>query len=134
MSNRLLWIVVGMMLIGAAPSAAGEPYPVDSTRRVPSHCFDLGLRPARLPNRSIHWSMPRLGDSGFSSTCPRPRDVLDGLYDFRLVPYKRTDNGYVGPNRDCWGRLGQSRAAGQPDTFLLPEPGTNPWDPGRRFR
>ena len=138
-SNRMVWIVFALIGVGSSPLLAGEPYPgepypLDSTRRVPSRCFELGMRPSRLPNRSIHWSMPRLGDTSFSTCQPRARDVWDRFYDFRLVPYQRTDNGYVGPNRDCLGRLGQSRAAGQPDSFILPPPGTNPLDPGRRFR
>jgi hypothetical protein len=50
-------------------------------------------------------------DCATGQPCPQKRltDWLDSLATFKLIDYKRTDNGYCGPGADRYGCLGESR-------------------------
>ena len=78
-------------------------------------------------NVSAHWTSPASvfldfgsrGDhvrSTADTTQPRPRDMLDGLSNLKLIPYKRRDNGHTGCDCDPYGRLSDSRRGVLPDT------------------
>ena len=101
------------------PSIPGEPGGCE--------CNSCRLR-QNSPNISQFWPRPFTGifDGDRTSTChSRPRDVFDCFEDFKLVHYKRTDNGFTGNdgcgrNADPFGCLGESKFWSEaPQTFAL---------------
>lgn len=97
------------------PGYGGQPNRESSIR---ISLIDSNQRPG-IMRFSSYWPAPMHsvrdhGMNGFCnrSTCqPRPRDAIDSLAYFKLVPKNiRTDNGHSGPNCDPYGFLGQSRS------------------------
>lgn len=69
---------------------------------------------------SVYWPRPfsaKLDDrfpakaSERYQPCQKDRivDVFDKLESFKLIDYQRRDNGYVGPDSDPYGCLGENR-------------------------
>ena len=94
----------------------GQPY----QDRQPGGCQCDQRRFWRTPDFSVHWPRPFSAklDPRFPSlatapqaACPHPRriDWIDGLSDFKLINYQRSDNGYCGPGADRFGCLGESK-------------------------
>lgn len=94
----------------------GRPY----HERELGGCECESRKPKKHPEFSVHWPRPfsakldeRNPDAANArySACQEKRlvDVFDGLATFKLIDYKRTDNGYSGPNSDCYGCLGESK-------------------------
>jgi hypothetical protein len=90
--------------------------------------------PNKRPQFSVFWPRPFSAklDERFPDAVARryqpcqPKklvDVFDGLTNFRLIDYHRTDNGYCGPGSDPYGCLGESRVAGL--GFRLPGESVN---------
>lgn len=94
----------------------GRPY----RERELGGCECDSCKPTKHPNFSVHWPRPfsakidarhpEAANARYSG-CQEKRivDVFDGLASFKLIDYKRTDNGYCGPGSDRYGCLGESK-------------------------
>ncbi len=109
------------------PGKNGRPY----QDREPGGC-ECAQHGHRNHDRfSLDWSAPfsALRDSHSQALDPchalRPRinDRFNHLESFKLIDYRRTDNGYCGIGADPYGCLGESRVVGSnPRTVSLPDP------------
>lgn len=80
--------------------------------------------PHKRPEFSVYWPKPlsvRQQEHRSSPDCQcqqcgggkrKVNDLFDGLVNFRLINYQRTDNGYCGPGADPYGCLGESKISG----------------------
>ena len=79
--------------------------------------------PSKRPEFSVYWPRPlSVRQQGHRSGCQcqqcgggnkkKVNDLFDGLANFRLINYQRTDNGYCGPEADPYGCLGESKLLG----------------------
>lgn len=80
--------------------------------------------PNKHPQFSVYWPRPfsakceerKDGCSACGGHCRckhrKLNDMFDGLANFRLIDYHRTDNGYCGPESDPYGCLGESKVSG----------------------
>lgn len=79
--------------------------------------------PSKRPEFSAYWPRPlsvRREEHRAGSACQcrqcggekKVNDLFDGLANFRLLDYQRTDNGYCGPESDPYGCLGESKQQG----------------------
>ncbi len=100
------------------PGFAGQPTRSLDKR---TQLIESNQRPG-LMRFSPNWPAPfgSLHDHGWhgcgsshraSTTQPRPRDALDRLAYFQLLPNVRCDNGHQGPGCDPYGYLGHSKTA-----------------------
>ena len=77
--------------------------------------------PSKRPEFSVYWPKPlsvKREQHGSQCQCQKcnggrkVNDLFDGLANFRLINYQRTDNGYCGPGADPYGCLGESKVMG----------------------
>ena len=77
--------------------------------------------PSKRPEFSVYWPRPlsaKLENHSSQCQCQKCKggkkinDLFDGLVNFRLINYQRTDNGYCGPGSDPYGCLGESKVMG----------------------
>lgn len=94
----------------------GRPF----LEKEPGGCECASHHPSKSPSFSVHWPRPfsalldehhpERAAARYSSCQPkRVVDVFDSLSTFKLVNYKRSDNGYCGPGADRFGCLGESK-------------------------
>ncbi len=84
--------------------------------------------PTKRPQFSVYWPRPLSAKRGhdYTTTCgclecgsrKKVNDLFDGLSNFRLIDYNRTDNGYCGPESDPYGCLGESKLSGKVAGFV----------------
>ncbi len=100
------------------PGLYGRPHMDDE----PGGCRCGKKSCPKCSDRSIYWPLP--GSARMDARNPqramereqhcrkRINDLFDPLVDFKLIDYKRKDNGYCGPGSDPYGCLGESRHSG----------------------